>query len=842
MSLPLSGLAHYFNRVGNDMEPLSVVGGFGYIGGGTGSVFSSDNYTAGFSNPFGGSFSQKYYGGFGSSQSTMMSGKAYAFDALKCYNDFRMAGSAGVQAPAPISILPPGAGSAGQSGGVNGSNRPSQTNINSNDDEENTIPEKVQEEAVERLFDMGYSDLEPEDGSNSEAAEIVARIVTASEGDRNKFNTILNEVPPKTENVNGTIVENEDWAGEFGQWYAHRIGGLSDIAAQDYVHEVAFDAYVKPENTSGSTYVSAKKGGKEQIDLNGTGETVEARIYEVTADNDTEIPVGTEIYRVGNNANSYRWYVKRGDSFVEIPFRASGNGNGATIKLYVNRADSMEVIPAGTQTDINGNVYEEYNIRDGSAAGDISNSYAGNGNLYYRDGQWYHSIGSDTDANGVSHPTFEPLENQPKLENGRLMFGGEPQYVASDNFDASMDAEDYMVLLDAGIEDARAHATEIENAENEQTTQTVEEVASQLKDLFGEAGLEVTVSEDGKKIELNATPENAAAITAVISGNKDKLNNLLASLPATTRVTLNGSLLPSSNRADAIENRLNSIDSTEPLIIAETYDLSNEDLDGIKEELGRIIKQEKISQDRENPSSVDFSNVQLPADLDRGELRSLLEEVAHEEGIDNITGFFLINSEEGTKAIKVIAAGSLPEGQTLAQAEETMRTAIPTYFSEVDADTEIEFIWWNTGESTSTAAVAEAEETVEATDADEESSPTAPGSTASTPSTPAAPASSTSSPAAAATSGNEFRSQIINLENFAPTGMPVMEYALKISSAIKGQTAYQNAQTPISKLVVRVVVSQDQRVTFGDNRQDIAAKVRLLLGLPADTQVIINMA
>jgi hypothetical protein len=718
MSSSLSGLAHYFNSVGNDREPLPIAGGFGYISGGTGSVFSDDSYVRGFSNPFGGPFAQKYYGGFGSLQSTMMSGKAYAFDALKCYNDFRMTGIAGVQAPPQISILPPVEGAAGGAARANPAGGGSDVNMNADDDsEENTIPEQVRKDAVTKLVEMGYSE--------SEAEEIVSRITTAAENDRTKFNSILGKVPPKMETLTNSETgeeitrENADWAEEFGEWYSQYIKGMSGKAAEDYVHEIAFDAFVRPDSNTGP-YVKAAKGETVKIDINGDGQLEDARVYTVTEDSGTDVQVGTEIYRVGSNSNS-RWYVKRGDSYEEIPFRVKGNGN--TIQLFVGRVDSLAVTPAGTETDINGNVYEEYTVQAGSAEGETSNSYAGNGTLYFRDGKWYYSNGNDVDAEGVSHPKFQPLENQPaSFENGRLTFGKEPQYVAREGFDARLDAQDYMRLLDEGVDAASARAAEIEQTENEQTTQTVEEVASQLRDLFGEAGLEVTVSEDGKKIELKAAPESAGAIAGTIEeeDNKDKLNALLDSLPAGTRVALNGSpLVGSTNRADRIAAELNKIDSTRSLWITDTIDLRNEDsIDGVKEELRKIIRQQQISNGTMNPSAINFSAVQLPADVvpDSETLKTLLEEVAKEEGITyngqgSIDGYFLIYEDGKTEPAKVISASFLPADSDMTELETTMRQDIYGYnLPGVTAGTNVEFIWWGNDESTSTSAAPATEE------------------------------------------------------------------------------------------------------------------------------------
>jgi len=710
MSLPLSGLAHYFNKVGNDWEPLSVVGGLGYISGGTGSVFSDDSYVRGFSNPFGGPFAQKYYGGFGSSQSTMMSGRAYAFGALKCYNDFRMAGSAGVQAPAQISILPPPDGAV-SSGGVNPSNSGSNVNMNADDDsEKNTIPEQVRKDAVTKLVEMGYSE--------SEAEEIVSRITTAAENDKTKFNSILGKVPPKMETLTNQETgeeitrENADWAEEFGEWYSQYIKGMSGKAAEDYVHEIAFDAFVRPDSNTGP-YVKASKGGTTKVDINGDGRLEDARIYTVTEDSGTDIPTGTEIYKVGSNSNS-RWYVKRGGGYEEIPFRVKGNGN--TIQLFVGRGDHLSVTPAGTAADAQGNIYEAYTVQSGSARGETASSYANRyTTLYYRNNIWYSAAENSSDT-----MVFEKLAKQPiSFENGRLTFGGEPQYVVKQGFDASLDANDYMDLLDEGVENARAQAAKIETAEKEQTTQTVGEVASNLRTLFGEAGLEVTVSEDGKKIELKAAPEHAGAIAEKIKeeGNKDKLNALLDSLPAGTRVALNGSpLVGSTNRAERIVTELNRIDSTRSLMITNTIDLRNKySIDGVKEELRKIIRQQQISNGTMNPSAINFSAVQLPADVvpDSEALRKLLEEVAKEEGITyngqgSINGYFLIYEDGKTQPAKVISASFLPGNADKTELEATMRQRISGYgLPDVTQSTPVEFIWWNNDESTSAAAATE---------------------------------------------------------------------------------------------------------------------------------------
>ena len=505
---------------------------------------------AGFGNIFGSDMNDMFSGMFGSRQSSF--GKSFGdFDALRNYHEFIQANS---MPPPPLPrILPAGAGAASgasPAGGASGSAPAGGTNMNatSKTEKDKTIPDEIKEDAATKMNQLGYG--------GEEAQAIVDRVAERAEGSTSKFNSILGDLPPKsvTNQETGEVKENDNWGTEFGNWYARSILGMSQAEAKDYVHDVACEAqptFERPgKKIKGLPYLTmGNSTGNKQIVVDGN--TVKAKVYTATNNNaangdDTGIPNGTELYKVGKGGKA-KWYMNVGGKYIPLPFKKIKGG-----KYYITQGTDpnnyLKVTAEGVE-DYDGTVYQKYSI---SETGSGKASYANENLLYYHqgDGTWHRE-----NQNG----DLELLSPQPDYNEstGKLTFGEQPIY--QPKFDATYDARDYMEELDNGIADLEATQEAVSQSETKQTEAHVEALAGSLSDfatIDDVELLDVNVVADGEdwKVKLSSSDKVALAELINEKDNEVKLEGILDQLRnAGARVSFDGHVV---TRTDHILNEL----------------------------------------------------------------------------------------------------------------------------------------------------------------------------------------------------------------------------------------------------------------------------------------------
>lgn len=602
-----------------------------------------DTYMTGFSNPFGGAFAD-FFRGFGrpSSFGGFMGGDAMSTYRAALQDSWRL------QPPAMLGMAGGAAGQAGGAGGAGqtgGAGSTTNTEATTETTENKPIPEATITAAITGLQEKGYSE--------EEAREIVSRIEGVVDGDQAKFSSILAKVPAKATGENADT-PNADWVEQFGQWYARYIKGMSADQAEDYVHSTAFDAQSVFEYPDGSLtgvpYVTFNANPQSvQADVNGDGQMEDAKKYTVKADSGTGLVAGTEIYLAGG-----KYYQKVGDRYEEIPFRKSGSKYHVRVGETPN--DHLTVHAAGrTETGPDGKIYDVYNVEAGSPVGPTATAISAT-ELYRLDGKWYTKNDDGT---------FQEIAEQPgSFENGVLNFGGEADYRLRGGFDTSMDARDYMQLLDDGASAVHDASSQLDTEATSQREARVATVQDGLEDIFG-TNMQISVSEQGKTLELTYTAANAQAISDLLSADNNakftQFQQLLSQLPAGTRVLLNGRPVISSDRATWILNEIKK-DVPQKLSMSNALDLRDvASVQEIKDKLRAEIDRQRTSQGIRNPQEMSFGLVMLPDDeelaLDEATLQTLMSDLAREttyQGTGVATAAFALYGDDATAPVEII--------------------------------------------------------------------------------------------------------------------------------------------------------------------------------------------